>query len=153
MLTNPISQRLLSIVWLSKFLNVTAVVATFNQKKALVGTFSMIVQPHQLTVCSTGYDVSLATLRVTPDVVWAPVLRISVSTVVYREAEVMKTARVTKSDVTSLGAASHDTWYSLVITEIIAWCHQSSLTLIWSFEVKLAVPDKLAVGLCTNVTT
>ena len=46
-----------------------ALVGAFNHEKALVGTFYVIVQPHQLTVCSTGYDVSLATLRVTPDVV------------------------------------------------------------------------------------
>ena len=50
-------------------LNVKALVGAFNHEKALVGTFYVIVQPHQLTVCSTGYDVSLATLRVTPDVV------------------------------------------------------------------------------------
>ena len=32
-----------------------AVVAAFNQEKALVGAFSMIVQLHQLIVYSTNY--------------------------------------------------------------------------------------------------
>ena len=37
-------------------LNVKAVVAAFNQEKALVGAFSVIVQLHRLVVCSTTHD-------------------------------------------------------------------------------------------------
>ena len=37
-------QRLFSIVHLHRFLNVKEVVATFNQQKALVGAFSVIVK-------------------------------------------------------------------------------------------------------------
>ena len=36
-------------------LNVKAVVAAFNQEKALVGAFSVIVQLHRLIVYSTSY--------------------------------------------------------------------------------------------------
>ena len=36
-------------------LNVKAVVAAFNQEKALVGALSVIVQLHQLFVCSTNH--------------------------------------------------------------------------------------------------
>ena len=37
-----------------------ALVGAFNQKKALVGAFSVIVQPHRLIVCSTSPDLMLA---------------------------------------------------------------------------------------------
>ena len=40
---------------LNSVLNVKAVVAAFNQAKALVGAFSVIVQLHRLIVCSTSY--------------------------------------------------------------------------------------------------
>ena len=36
-------------------LNVEALVGAFNQEKALVGAFSMIVQLRQLIVCRTSY--------------------------------------------------------------------------------------------------
>ena len=39
----PWGQRLFSIVHLNRFLNVKEVVATFNQQKALVGAFSVIM--------------------------------------------------------------------------------------------------------------
>ena len=37
-------------------LNVKALLAAFNQEKALVGTFSVIVQLHRLIVYSTSLD-------------------------------------------------------------------------------------------------
>ena len=40
---------------LNRFFHVKAVVAAFNQKKVLVGAFSVIVQLHQLFVCSTNH--------------------------------------------------------------------------------------------------
>ena len=42
--------------YLNSVLNVKAVVAAFNQEKALVGAFSVIVQLHRLIVCSTNQD-------------------------------------------------------------------------------------------------
>ena len=35
-------------------MNLEAVVGTFNQEKALVGAFSVIIQLHRLIVCSTN---------------------------------------------------------------------------------------------------
>ena len=40
---------------LNSFLNVKAVVGAFNQEKALVGAFYMIVQLHRLIVYSTTH--------------------------------------------------------------------------------------------------
>ena len=39
-----------------------AVVAAFNQEKAIVGAFSVIVQLHRLIVCSTSRDAAMETL-------------------------------------------------------------------------------------------
>ena len=47
----PWGQRPFSIV--SSVLNVKALVGAFNQKINLVGAFSVVVQLHQLIVCST----------------------------------------------------------------------------------------------------
>ena len=40
---------------LNRFFHVKAVVAAYNQEKALVGALSVIVQLHQLFVCSTNH--------------------------------------------------------------------------------------------------
>ena len=42
----------------ARFLNLKAVVAAFNQEKALVEAFSVIVQLRQLIVCSSSCELS-----------------------------------------------------------------------------------------------
>ena len=51
-------------VRLVQCLNVNAVVAAFNQEKALVGAFSVVVQLRRLIVYSTSSDVSAATVSI-----------------------------------------------------------------------------------------